>query len=439
MRDDGKVDKRTKAKPCVYPTISAHLAGVNQTRAADSASQNHTCFAASVIPEDYTDDLHIAGLVNVDSIDLAVRSGEVAALRLFDIAYTIDLTQAESLWAMREGGKVSRAQLTSTPPKALNFGVAPLQLALGSTLLTLGNREVTAELSVRLYDFGVAALAARVTVADLTWDAFVADFDALDRAVGPMSSITFWTNLLARVCEIILPALDRPAVDAALDEDYLIGTVHAFSEPLDAAELRNRVDLAALLSGEKRALSAASNRELLARSFSYYADDMVVLTWDRAFIYEPRRDTDVADVIEVANAQLVEFRYYDTLLDDELPRMYDRVENAHGAMSLLASRRFAHLARRLYTLVAEVTELTERVDNALQVTEDVYLARVYSAALGLFRVPALGESVDRKLSIIRDTYAALYEEASSRRTEMLEISVVLLIMLEIVLMVFRRG
>lgn len=386
---------------------------------------------------DYTDDLHIAGLVNVDSIGLEVRSGEVAALRLFDIAYTIDLTQAESLWAAREGGKVSRAQLTSTPPKALNFGVAPLQLALGSTLLTLGNREVTAELSVRLYDFGVAALAARVTVADLTWDAFVADFDALDRAVGP-TSVTFWTNLLARVCEVILPALDRPAVDTSLEEDYLIGTVHAFSEPLDAAELRNRVDLAALLSGEKRALSAASNRELLARSFSYYADDMVILTWDRAFIYEPRRDTDVADVIEVANAQLVEFRYYDTLLDDELPRMYDRVENAHGAMSLFASRRFAHLARRLYTLVAEVTELTERVDNALQVTEDVYLARVYSTALGLFRVPALGESVDRKLAIIRDTYAALYEEASSRRTELLEISVVLLIMLEIVLMVFRR-
>ena len=386
---------------------------------------------------DYTGDLLIAGLINVDSIGLAVRSGEVAALRLFDIAYTIDLTQAESLWAMREGGKVSRAQLTSTPPKALNFGVAPLQLALGSTLLTLGNREVTAELSVRLYDFGVAALTARVTVADQTWGAFVTDFDALHRAVGPTST-TFWTNLLARVCEVILPALDRPAVDTSLDEDYLIGTVHAFSEPLDAAELRNRVDLAALLSGEKRALSAASNRELLARSFSYYADDMVVLTWDRAFIYEPRRDTDVADVIEVANAQLVEFRYYDTLLDDELPRMYDRVENAHGAMSLLASRRFAHLARRLYTLVAEVTELTERVDNALQVTEDVYLARVYSTALGLFRVPALGESVDRKLAIIRDTYAALYEEASSRRTELLEISVVLLIMLEIVLMVFRR-
>ncbi|MET0191919.1 MAG: hypothetical protein ABW200_00945, partial [Hyphomicrobiaceae bacterium] len=101
------------------------------------------------------------------------------------------------------------------------------------------------------------------------------------------------------------------------------------------------------------------------------------------------------------------------------------------------SRRFAYLARRLYTLVAEVTELTERVDNALQVTEDVYLARVYSSALSLFRVPTLSASVDRKLAIVRDTYAALYEEASSRRSELLEIAIVVLIVVEIAISLLR--
>jgi hypothetical protein len=108
------------------------------------------------------------------------------------------------------------------------------------------------------------------------------------------------------------------------------------------------------------------------------------------------------------------------------------VEAARHLGSLFASRRFAHLARHLHTLVAEVTQLTEKVDNALQVTEDVYLSRVYSAALGLFRVPTLNASVDRKLAIIRDTYAALYDEASSRRAELLEIIIIVLIIMEIV-------
>lgn len=360
-----------------------------------------------------------------------VKAGELVAMRLFDIAYAIDLVRAESLWLERGEGAVGRTHFASTPSKAVAFEIPPLRLSLGKSTLMLGVREVPVELSVRLYDFGVAALAVRVAVTTMAWDEFVGEFNALDQAIGPHVETVLWTDLLSRVSNVIALALDRPSMDTRLQEDYLLGVVHALDEPLDAAALSEHVDLLGLLSGETRRLSSASRRDLLARSFSYYADDLVVLTWDRAFIYEPRRDSDVADVIEVANAQLVEFRYYDMLLDDELPRMYERVEAARHVGSLLASRRFAHLARNLYKLVAEVTQLTEKVDNALQVTEDVYLARVYAAALGLFRVPALSASVDRKLAIIRDTYAALYAEASSRRSELLEITIVVLIVLEI--------
>src|SRR4029079_5096515 len=190
-------------------------------------------------------------------------------------------------------------------------------------------------------------------------------------------------------------------------EEYLVGVVHAFDRTLTAAALQECVDLVPLLSGEQRSLSDGARRDLLPPRFSYYKDDLVILTWDRAFIYEPRGDSDVIDVLEVANAQLLEMRYYDELLDAALPRMYDLIEGAQRAVGLFASWRFANLARRLTTLVAEVTELTEKVDNALQVTEDVYLARVYAAALELFRVRAVGAAVDRKLAIIRDSYTAL--------------------------------
>ena len=83
-----------------------------------------------------------------------------------------------------------------------------------------------------------------------------------------------------------------------------------------------------------RPLSDGARADLLRQRFSYYTDDLVVLTWDRAFIYEPRGDSDVADVLEIANAQLLEMRYYDELLDDELPRMYDLVEGTRAAWAL---------------------------------------------------------------------------------------------------------
>jgi len=193
-----------------------------------------------------------------------------------------------------------------------------------------------------------------------------------------------------------------------------------------------------LLSGETRPLSQAARQDLLRQRFSYHPDDLVVLTWDRAFILEPRRDTDVADVLEMANAQLLEIRTYDEMLDEELPRMRELVEAARRRTQLLASRRYGRLAGRLHTLVAEVTELAERVDNALQVTEDVYLARVYAAAMELLRVAPVKAAVDRKLAIIRETYTALHGEAAGARAELLEIAILALIALEIVLSLVRH-
>ena len=79
---------------------------------------------------------------------------------------------------------------------------------------------------------------------------------------------------------------------------------------MTAEEVLSHVDLAPLLADEERPLSDGARRDLLRHRFSYYVDDLVVMTWDRAFVYEPRGDSDVIDVLEVANAQLLEMRYY---------------------------------------------------------------------------------------------------------------------------------
>ena len=203
--------------------------------------------------------------------------------------------------------------------------------------------------------------------------------------------------------------------------------------PLAGADVLHDLDLVPLLTGDARGLSERARRDVLHHSYSYYHDDLVVISWARALILEPAGDTDVADILAVAHAQLLEFRYYDELLDTELSRMYDRIEQARGAFSALARRRHASLARSLHALLAEVTEVSERIENALVVTEDVYLAKVYEAAIDQFRVRSWETAVDKKLATIRDTYTALYDEAATARSEYLEVAIVLLILLEIVL------
>ena len=359
-----------------------------------------------------------------------VEAGAITALRLFDVAYAIDLVGVEQLAAAP-----SRISLQRAAPKAIRFDVPPVEFSLGQTNFPLEHESRSADVLARVYDFGVVAVLLRFSVSAEPWDDFVALTQRIAVACEAEQGEALWQDLLNRVLTVIAQAMERPT-NSGLREDYLIAAVHRFAEPRTGAQLLEEVDLAPLLSGETKRLSSSARADLLRHALSYYEDDLVVLTWDRAFVLEPApNSSDIADVLEVANAQLLELRYYDELLDDELPRMYDRVAEARKALRGLGLRRYAALARELHRLVGEVIEITERVDNALKVTEDVYLARVYGTALELFRVPTWGAAVDRKLSIVRDTYTALYDEAATARAELLEIAIVLLIVFEILLAV----
>ncbi len=361
--------------------------------------------------------------------DLRVEAGSIGVLRLYDVAYAIDLAEVERLGAA--SAPTGRTRLARAQPKAMAFGVPPVEIALGAFTLDTAGGALPAEATARVYDFGAISLAVRVPVRVETWAQLVDKVRRVNGSLGGASADR-WIELLERLRSLIAPAMER-ATPATLEEDYLLTTVQRFNREVTGEEVLLEVDLPALLTGEDVLLSEPAKRELLRHNFTYYRNDLVVLTWDHAFILEPSGETDVADVLEVANAQLLELRYYDELLDAELPKMYDRVQGARAAFGGLSRRRYANLARELYTQVAEVTEITERIENALIVTEDVYLARIYGAALELFRVKAWNAGVERKLAIIRDTYRGLFDEAATARAEYLEAAIVLLIILELVL------
>jgi hypothetical protein len=128
---------------------------------------------------------------------------------------------------------------------------------------------------------------------------------------------------------------------------------------------------------------------------------------------------------------------YDQRLDADLPALYDRAEAARARRSPRLAGRFRAVLSDLQTRVADITETVERVENAIKVTNDVYLARIYGAALELFRERAWRSGIDRKLAILRETYAMLNGEAQTARAELLEIAIIVLIVVELVLGVLR--
>jgi len=324
-----------------------------------------------------------------------------------------------------------------TEAQALQIANPPVSVALGVERLVVAGVERTAKVSARLFDFGACSLQLHFDAPPgVTWE----EFSAFGTAVDSFPTLT---PILSRHVEALRERI-RPAVDrsylASVVEDYVVFRITKLTDdgvPVGVEVLTDE-RLVPLLLHERRRLSPDARRELLLHRFSYYADDLTILTWDNALVVEQRaEDRDVEYILEFANAQLLELRFYDALLDAELPAMYDRVAATRARMVPLPTWRYRPLLARLQTRVADITETVERVENALKVTDDVYLARIYTTALELFRGTTWRRGIERKLLIVRETYEMFNAEAQAARAELLEIAVIALIVAEIVIGLLR--
>lgn len=366
-----------------------------------------------------------------------IERGCLRALRLFDVAHTIDLERAAELWQQSGHAWPQRARFSARAPRAVSWDAPPLELEMAAVALSIDGQEVRLDARAHVYAFGVVTLQLDWAQQGQPWSTFAARMQALDQAVDGAAGAALWLHLLDGVETGLRAALQRP-LRARVEEDYLIALVQRWRAPLSAAALLQAVDLAALLSGEREALAEDTQRETLRYRHSYFADDLVALTWDRALIVEPRGDADAASMLELANAQLLELRWYDAVLDEELPRMYALVQGTRRPFSAFVPGRMARLARRLHAQVAEVNELIEKVDGTLQITGDTWLARVHASARDALGVPGMTMALERKLALMRETYQALYDEATGLRATLLEVTIVALIALEIVLAFWRH-
>ena len=136
-------------------------------------------------------------------------------------------------------------------------------------------------------------------------------------------------------------------------------------------------------------------------------------------------------VLEFANVELLEMRYLDQQLDDALDESYDVLSRRAWRFGLAASSR-ADL-RRVGQLQVDNALLFEGVNNALKLLGDQYLARVYRLASSRFHLAEWDASILRKLQTLDSIYQKMSDQAATRRIEMLEWIVIVLIATEIVL------
>ncbi len=366
---------------------------------------------------------------------IAVERGVILAYRVFDTGDTIDLDRAE-----RALPKARRVDLGGPLAEGLVIPARPLEVHLGESDLAIARARAAApgiplraEVCAHLYEFGAVSVLYEIPIPPgTTLEALTPLCDALyDAPELDEAGRKHRTELVLQ-----LDGAVEKAHEWAEAESYTVLFVEVISGA-SVDELKCSEVLAKLLLGETspRALSEATRDDVLKNAFSYLADDLVVLDWNSALVVEPSGSRVVANVLELATCQLLEFRYYDGILDRELGRVYDHVEKARPR--LLRSP-YRALTREVLRRFMELTDVTERVDNAIKSVGDFYLARVYLAAIRRFRVGEWRDSVEQKLELVQKSYELLKGEVEVSRSQWLEVLVVLLILIEVVSAAFRH-
>ncbi len=352
-----------------------------------------------------------------------IRSGFVTALYLFDVAEAIDLGAVKRLL----GAQASVATLDdkSAGPSRMRY-IEPPVVAGGESL---GCKQLDGfNVRVKFYDYGVVSLTLTRTFAG-SWTELVTLGQTLIES-EPLEQHA------AEACQQIVTKIDgalRGRRAAFLDEDYLIFAVTALEEPLSSEELLERYggEIAQLLRGERQPLSAQERDTVLRQSLSYLADDLVVPAWNAAFIYDAVPPVlQAIEILEFANSQLLELRYYDELLENALTRIYAELQRPRW-IEKISGRRYTRAARVLHALFIDVNELTDRLENGVKFVGDIYAARLFANVAARLGLDRWKNNVEEKLRTLNDIYQATVQQTGMSQGNILELVIVLILIIEL--------
>jgi hypothetical protein len=356
-----------------------------------------------------------------------IIEGQVVSLFAFDVGYEVSLDKLSAIMATTPVQPLSRKKQT---PTYLQYTKPPQILHLG---LTSGHFAGTGNIQATVFDFGAVSISYR-------WSLEATQLNDLPQISHDLYNFNLEPHAREQVESLMKKiggAIVRPRL-ADLVEDYYLFILEKLDQPLKASELMTefRSTLAQTLRFETKNLSHTQQAEALDQAISYYENDLALVDWNAAIIYDPDYE-DTANVLELVNVELLEARYIDRQLDRRIAD-YEVMARQRPELPIPLRIPYKRAIEDLAELRFESWLLSERVENALKLVGDLYLARLYSAAANRFYLQEWDRIISRKLEIISNFYELLTDRVHTAQSQTLEAIIVLLILVELTLALLGR-
>jgi hypothetical protein len=348
-------------------------------------------------------------------------TGTVFVLIQFDVCEEIKLAHLGEIISART---VSQPSMKHPAPGYIRYQRPPVVEPIEPLVLESSER---LHGEIKYYDYGVISVVFQLPFAG-DWETLVR---LASRWVWDIDFSAHASRIVKQRLERAAPALVKPYKEW-LSEDYFVFHVREIAELPTAIELLEQQGplVAQIVRGESTRLAESESNEVLQSRISFYPNDLAVIGWNAAFLYDTAAGAETAiQLLEYANSQLLEFRHYDELLTRELESVYTSLEQGTG---LLRRWRMARSANALYSLLLEVMELTEHADNAIKFLSDMFAARLYRLAAAKVGVPDYKNLVTQKLDTAGDLYRFMVDQFNQSRAFLLELAVVVILVIELI-------
>jgi len=353
--------------------------------------------------------------------DEVMLHGSVLVLLQFDVCEAIRLDQLRELICAHI---IEQPKLKQPAPAYVRYRRPPVVEPIEPLVLQSGE---SLQGEIKYYDYGVLSVIFQL--------AFTGGWDKLttlaSRWVWDIDFAEQATEIVRNRLKRATPALIRP-YETWLSEDYLIFHIREVNGSPSVTDLiqQHGSHIAQVVRGDTGKLAESECNEVLQSRISYYANDLTVIGWNAAFLYDSTAGAETAiQLLEYANSQLLEFRHYDDLLTKELERVYMLLDKGTG---FLARWRLARSATLLHTVLLDVAELTEHADNAIKFLSDMFSARLYKLAASKVGVPDYKNLVTEKVHTAEELYRFMVDQFNQSRAFFLELTVVIILVIELV-------
>ncbi len=325
----------------------------------------------------------------------------------------------------------SKYEYNTPAPEELPTFTLPQVYNLKGGELQIDNKAIKYKVQVAVYTIGGAySIRIRVPIENI-------DFQFLAR-------FSFDKNIVKEIDQIAERIKKR--VDSELEKQFSLSTskiseVYEFyfinstkSEALKAG--KNVIPGLLIDEPNPQSLDPSYVEYVLSKSISYNADDILYVGWEGAVLIDKLKNFDYELLVaEIANIQLLKLRVYKTKASEILKKTSSAVAELDrmGFIKKIISNKAEKLNSELGRFEDDLREALNRIENTVFSMGEWYLSRLYNLFASAFRLNELKESLIADSETIEKRKSFIEDIISTKRNDVLELIVILLIFVEILL------